>query len=56
MLTIIEQLQELPWSEAFSHRALEKARKYANQNRVQIHDLERQHYYCELQRLRRKCL
>ncbi|EJN19444.1 DNA/RNA helicase, superfamily II, SNF2 family [Pseudomonas sp. GM78] len=39
MLTIIEQLQELPWSEAFSHRALEKARKYANQDRVQIHEL-----------------
>ncbi|TPG79734.1 DEAD/DEAH box helicase [Pseudomonas arsenicoxydans] len=36
MSTIIEQLQELPWAEAFSHRALDKARRYAHEHRVKI--------------------
>ncbi|MFD2883196.1 hypothetical protein ACFS4T_11470 [Pseudomonas lini] len=40
MLTIIEQLHELPWAEEFSHRALDKARKYAVENRVQIREIE----------------
>ncbi|HCS42686.1 MAG TPA: helicase SNF2 [Pseudomonas sp.] len=40
MLTIIEQLHELPWAEEFSHRALDKARRYAVENRVQIQEME----------------
>ncbi|MHC8349964.1 SNF2-related protein [Pseudomonas sp. RT4P38] len=40
MLTIIEQLHELPWADEFSHRALDKARRYAVENRVQIREME----------------
>ncbi|MCW8277146.1 DEAD/DEAH box helicase [Pseudomonas sp. PCH199] len=39
MPTIIEQIHQLPWEDEFSHRALDKARRYAHQDRVQIHDL-----------------
>ncbi|WP_123599347.1 DEAD/DEAH box helicase [Pseudomonas frederiksbergensis] len=37
MTTITEQLLALPWAEVFSHRALEKARRYADEDRVTIH-------------------
>jgi superfamily II DNA or RNA helicase len=37
MTTIAEQLRAPGWKELFSHRALEKARKYASENRVKIH-------------------
>ncbi|MFJ7106691.1 SNF2-related protein [Pseudomonas sp. NPDC098740] len=40
MLAIIEQLHELPWAEEFSHRALDKARRYAVESRVQIREIE----------------
>ncbi len=40
MLAIIEQLHELSWAEEFSHRALNKARRYAVENRVQICEIE----------------
>ncbi|MGV8890839.1 MAG: SNF2-related protein [Pseudomonas sp.] len=40
MLTIIEQLHELPWTEAFSRRSLDKACGYAQDNRVQIRKVE----------------
>ncbi|MFJ7283002.1 SNF2-related protein [Pseudomonas sp. NPDC099000] len=40
MSTIIEQLQQLPWAEAFSHRALDKARRYAPEHRVEILELD----------------
>ncbi|MHC8412078.1 SNF2-related protein [Pseudomonas sp. Hz4] len=40
MLTIIEQLHELPWADEFSHRALDKARRYAVENRVQVREME----------------
>ncbi|MHC8343289.1 DEAD/DEAH box helicase [Pseudomonas sp. RT6P73] len=40
MSTIIEQLQQLPWAEAFSHRALDKARRYAPEHRVKILELD----------------
>lgn len=40
MLTIIEQLHELPWADEFSHRALDKARRYAVETRVQIREME----------------
>ncbi|MCL5229529.1 DEAD/DEAH box helicase [Pseudomonas nunensis] len=36
MTTITEQLHALPWAEVFSHRALEKARRYADEDRVTI--------------------
>jgi len=36
MSTIIEQLHALPWAEEFSHRALEKARRYADEDRISI--------------------
>ncbi|MEO6676088.1 MAG: DEAD/DEAH box helicase [Pseudomonas sp.] len=37
MTTITEQLHALPWAEVFSHRALEKARRYADEDRITIH-------------------
>ncbi|WP_338922397.1 DEAD/DEAH box helicase [Pseudomonas silesiensis] len=40
MLTIIEQLHELSWAEEFSHNALNRARRYAAENRVQIQEME----------------
>jgi len=40
MLAIIEQLHELSWAEEFSHRALDKARRYAVESRVQICEIE----------------
>ncbi|UVL00455.1 hypothetical protein [Pseudomonas sp. B21-048] len=40
MPTIIEQLHQMPWAEAFSNRALDKARRYAKENRVKIIDLD----------------
>ena len=40
MLTIIEQLHELPWAAEFSHNALSRARRYAAENRVQIQEME----------------
>ncbi|MHC8379906.1 SNF2-related protein [Pseudomonas sp. LB3P14] len=40
MPAIIEQLHELPWAEEFSHRALDKARRYAVESRVQIREME----------------
>ena len=40
MSAIIEQIQQLPWAEAFSHRALDKARRYAHERRVKILELD----------------
>lgn len=40
MSTIIEQLLALPWAEVFSHRALEKARRYADEDRITIRQVE----------------
>jgi len=40
MLAIIERLHELPWAQMFSHRALDKARRYAVESRVQIREIE----------------
>ena len=40
MLTIIEQLHELPWAAEFSHRALDKARKYALEIGYKIREIE----------------
>ena len=40
MLTIVDLLHLLPWEDAFSHNALEKARRYAHQDRVQIQELD----------------
>ncbi|KAA0986908.1 DEAD/DEAH box helicase [Pseudomonas sp. ANT_J12] len=40
MSAIIEQIQQLSWAEEFSHRALDKARKYAQEDRVKILELD----------------
>ncbi|MCO8313350.1 DEAD/DEAH box helicase [Pseudomonas mandelii] len=40
MSTIIEQLHQMPWATAFSNRALDKARRYAKENRVKIIDVD----------------
>src|SRR5471030_351245 len=40
MSTIIEQLHALPWAEVFSHRALDKARSYAEEDRVTIRQID----------------
>ncbi len=40
MTTLVEQLHALPWAEVFSHRAQDKARKYADEDRVTIHQIE----------------
>lgn len=40
MPTIIEQLHQMPWAAVFSNRALDKARRYAKENRVKIIDLD----------------
>jgi hypothetical protein len=40
MSAIIEQIQHIPWKEEFSHRALDKARRYAHEGRVHISDLD----------------
>ena len=40
MSAIIEKLQQLPWAEEFSHRALDKARRYAHEHRVKILELD----------------
>ncbi|CAI8929202.1 DEAD/DEAH box helicase [Pseudomonas sp. fls2-241-R2A-110] len=40
MTTITKQLHTLRWAEVFSHRALEKARSYADEDRVTIHQID----------------
>ncbi|MFJ7796086.1 SNF2-related protein [Pseudomonas sp. NPDC096950] len=40
MTILTEQLHALSWAEVFSHRALEKARRYADEDRVTIHQLD----------------
>lgn len=40
MPTIIEQLHQMPWTAAFSNRALDKALRYAKENRVKIIDFD----------------
>lgn len=40
MSAIIEKLQQLPWADEFSHRALDKARRYAHEHRVKILELD----------------
>ncbi|MGE8148922.1 SNF2-related protein [Pseudomonas frederiksbergensis] len=40
MPAIIEQIQQLPWAEEFSHRALDKARRYAQEHRVKILEVD----------------
>jgi superfamily II DNA or RNA helicase len=40
MTTIVEQLHALPWAKVFSHRALEKARNYADEDRITIHQID----------------
>lgn len=40
MTTITEQLHALPWAEVFSHRALEKARRYADEDRITIRQID----------------
>ncbi|MFJ3367498.1 SNF2-related protein [Pseudomonas sp. NPDC086251] len=40
MTTIIEQLHALPWAKVFSHRALEKARDYADEDRIEIEQFD----------------
>lgn len=40
MTTITKQLHALRWAEVFSHRALEKARSYADEDRITIHQID----------------
>ena len=40
MTTLVEQLHALPWAEVFSHRAQDKARNYADEDRVTIQQIE----------------
>lgn len=40
MSTIIELLSRLRWAETFSHRALDKARRYADEDRIDIVQLD----------------
>lgn len=40
MSAIIELIHHIPWTGEFSHRALDKARRYAHEHRVEIVDLD----------------
>jgi len=40
MTAITKQLHALRWAEVFSHRALEKARSYADEDRITIHQID----------------